>query len=110
MAGAGSRRRGPYAKTAERRRQILDTALSEGQLSMAEHADRAKAATTAATLGELRALVGDLQTSNAPVQLPTLRTPGTVGTRASWAIRLATAAVLVLLGVSVEAIVIALGG
>lgn len=81
--------------------QILDTALSEGQLSMAEHADRVKAATTAATLGELRALVGDLQTSNAPVQLPTLRTPGTVGTRASWAIRLATAAVLVLLGVGI---------
>lgn len=27
MAGAGSRRRGPYAKTAERRRQILDAAL-----------------------------------------------------------------------------------
>jgi len=55
--------------------QILDTALSEGQLSMTEHAQRVKAATSAATLGELRALVGDLQTSNAPVQLPTLRTP-----------------------------------
>ena len=55
--------------------QILDTALAEGQLSMSEHADRVKAATNAATLGELRALVADLQTANAPVQLPDLRSP-----------------------------------
>lgn len=81
--------------------QILDTALGEGQLSMAEHAERVKAATNAATLGELRALVADLQTSNSPVQLPTLRTPGPVASRASWAIRLAAAGVLVLLGIGI---------
>ncbi len=77
--------------------QILDTAMSEGQLSMAEHAQRVTAATNAATLGELRSLVGDLHTANAPVQLPALRAP--VGTRAGWGMRLAVAGVLVLLGI-----------
>ena len=81
--------------------QILDTALAEGQLSMSEHADRVKAATNAATLGELRALVADLQTANAPVQLPDLRSPRRSGTRAGWGIRIATGAVLVLAGVGV---------
>lgn len=81
--------------------QILDTALAEGQLSMSEHAQRVKAATSAATLGDLRALVGDLQTGNAPVRLPTLKSPRGVTDRATWAIRLATAAVLVLLGVGI---------
>ncbi len=79
--------------------QILDTALSEGQLSMTEHAQRVKAATSAATLGELRALVGDLQTGNAPVQLPTLRTPALARTGGSPALRLGIAAALMLLGV-----------
>lgn len=81
--------------------QILDTALAEGQLSMAEHADRVKVATSAATLGELRSLVSDLQTASAPVQLPTLQKPALVGPRATWALRLATAAVLVALGVGI---------
>ena len=81
--------------------QVLDTALSEGQLSMTEHAQRVKAATNAATLGELGSLVGDLQTANAPVKLPTLRSPGAVSPRAAWAIRIATAGVLVLLGIAI---------
>ena len=81
--------------------QILDTALSEGQLSMTEHAQRVKAATSAATLGELRSLVGDLQTANAPVQLPTLRSPRAVRPRGALAIRLATMGVLVLLGIAI---------
>jgi hypothetical protein len=81
--------------------QILDTALAEGQLSMTEHAQRVKAATSAATLGELRALVGDLQTSNAPVQLPTLRTPALARTGGSPALRLGIAAALLLLGVGI---------
>jgi len=79
--------------------QILDTALAEGQLSMTEHAHRVKAATNAATLGELRALVDDLQTGGAPVQLRALKTPRPPGSRPVWAIRLATAGVLVLLGI-----------
>lgn len=85
--------------------QILDTALAEGQLSMAEHGERVKAATNAATLGELRSLVEDLQTSlqirGAPAQPPTLGPPGAPGTRAGSALRLATAAVLVALGVGI---------
>ena len=81
--------------------QILDEALAEGQLSMSEHAQRVKAATGAATLGDLRALVGDLQTANAPVRLPPLKVTGPGNPRAAWAIRLATAAVLVLLGVGI---------
>ena len=39
----------------------LDNALSDGQLSMAEHQQRLGAATKAATLGELQSLVADLQ-------------------------------------------------
>jgi hypothetical protein len=83
--------------------QILDSALSEGQLSMAEHGERVKAATTATTLGQLQGLVDDLQTKNAPVQLPDLRKPARAGggNAAGWGIRLATAAVLVLLGMGI---------
>ena len=81
--------------------QILDTALSEGQLSMSEHGQRVKAATNAATLGDLRALVSDLQTSNAPVQLPAFKSPSSAGTRAGWGIRIAAASVLVLTGIGI---------
>jgi hypothetical protein len=81
--------------------QILDTALAEGQLSMSEHADRVRAATSAATLGELRALVADLQTANAPVQLPDLKSSRLPSTRAGWGIRIATATVLLLAGIGV---------
>jgi hypothetical protein len=82
--------------------QILDSAMSEGQLSMAEHGERVKAATNAATLGELQSLVSDLQTKNAPVQLPDLKKPtrgGGVGR--SRGIGIAMAAVLLLLGVAI---------
>lgn len=85
--------------------QILDTALAEGQLSMAEHGERVKAATNAATLGELRSIVADLQTSHqirgVPVQLPTMSAPRAAGTQAGVALRLAAAAVLVGLGVGI---------
>jgi hypothetical protein len=83
--------------------QILDTALSEGQLSMSEHGQRVKAATTATTLGDLRALVSDLQTANAPVQLPTLKKPrlNVSSAGGGWGIRAAVAGVLVLLGIGI---------
>jgi len=86
--------------------QVLDTALSEGQLSMAEHAARVNSATNATTLGELRSLVGDLQTTNAPVQLPTLRAPAFGSQtgwapRAGWGMRISAGAVLVLLGIGI---------
>ena len=79
--------------------QVLDTALSEGQLSMEEHRQRVSAATTAATLGELQALVADLQTSNAPVQLPKLKSRNQIQGGGGWGMRIAVAAVFVLLGV-----------
>ncbi len=83
--------------------QILDSALSEGQLSMAEHGERVKAATTATTLGELQTLVGDLQTKNAPVQLPDLRKPAGAagGSGGGWGMRLAVSGVLVVLGMGI---------
>jgi hypothetical protein len=83
--------------------QILDTALSEGQLSMSEHQQRVKDATTATTLGDLRALVADLQTGNAPVQLPTLKKPrlSAAGAGGSWGIRLAIMGVLIVLGIGI---------
>lgn len=80
--------------------QVLDTALSEGQLSMEEHRQRVSAATNAMTLGELQSLVADLQTSNAPVKLPTLKSPRQFQ-GAGWGMRLAVAAVLVLFGVGI---------
>ena len=89
--------------------QILDSALSEGQLSMTEHGERVKAATTATTLGELQALVSDLQTRNAPVQSPSklwaqphlskTRRPSVPG--GGLGLRLAVAGVLVVLGIAI---------
>ena len=82
--------------------QILDSALSEGQLSMTEHGERVKAATTATTLGELQALVSDLQTNNSPVQLPTLKkTRPTFLAGDGWGLRIAVAGVLVVLGIAI---------
>lgn len=80
--------------------KILDSALSEGQLSMAEHGDRVKAATNAATLGQLQDLVSDLQNSNAPVQLPDLKKPSRLG-GGNWKFGLAVSVVLVLLGIAI---------
>jgi hypothetical protein len=80
--------------------KILDSALSEGQLSMTEHGERVKAATIATTLGELQDLVADLQNSNAPVQLPDLKKPSRVG-GSNWKFGLAVSAVLVLLGIAI---------
>jgi hypothetical protein len=53
--------------------QVLDSALADGQLSMEEHRTRVASATNAATLGDLQALVDDLQNENAPVQMPNLK-------------------------------------
>ena len=80
--------------------KVLDSALSEGQLSMEEHRQRVASATNAATLGELQGLVGDLQVANAPVKLPNLKPERTaaVGAGAGWGLRAAVAAVLVVLG------------
>ena len=71
---------------------VLDSALADGQLSGEEHRQRVASATTAATLGELQALVDDLQTANAPVQLPNLRSRRGYRAGGGWGIRAAIAA------------------
>jgi hypothetical protein len=93
---------GTRAKDTDRNNtcQVLDSALSEGQLSMTEHGERVKAATTAMTLGELQALVDDLQTANAPVKMPTLKSPSRLQS-GGWGMRLAVAGVLVALGIAI---------
>lgn len=105
VSSTGRPTAGTRAKDSDRNDicQVLDTALSEGQLSMAEHGERVKAATHAATLGELQALVSDLQTANAPVQLPDLRAPKArrLPLRAGWGVKVAMAVVLVLLGMGI---------
>jgi hypothetical protein len=86
---------------------VLDSALGDGQLSMEEHRERVAAATKAATLGDLQALVEDLQTDNAPVQMPTLQEPsrlasaGANGVKRAWGYTLAVTAVLVVLGIAI---------
>jgi len=82
--------------------QILDSALGDGQLSMDEHRTRVALATQAETLGDLQSLISDLQTANAPVQLPNLkRRPKAPGTGSGWGIRAAVAGVLVVLGIAI---------
>jgi hypothetical protein len=96
--------RGTRAKDSDRNDtcQILDSALSEGQLSMTEHGERVKAATTATTLGELQALVSDLQTNNSPVHLPTLKKTRSIPMAGNgWGLRIAVAGVLVVLGIAI---------
>jgi hypothetical protein len=73
---------------------------------MEEHRQRVASATSAATLGELQALVDDLQTEHAPVQLPDLEKPsrlssGAGGGRRAWGYTLAVTAVLVVLGIAI---------
>ena len=84
--------------------QILDSALADGQLSMEEHRTRVALATQSATLGDLQSLISDLQTANAPVQLPDLkrrpRMPAASG-GGGWGIRLAIAGVLIVLGIAI---------
>jgi Domain of unknown function (DUF1707) len=94
---------GTRAKDTDRNNtcQVLDSALSDGQLSMEEHRTRVARATTAATLGDLQALVDDLQTENAPVQMPDLKKPSPFANRAGHGGRAAVAGVLVVLGIAI---------
>ncbi len=67
---------------------------------MTEHGERVKAATTAATLGELQALVADLQIAAPPITLSPpekRRLPVAPG----WGIKAAIAGVLVVLGIAI---------
>jgi hypothetical protein len=106
VSSSGRPTAGTRAKDSDRNDtcQVLDTALSEGQLSMAEHGERVKAATHAATLGDLQALVSDLQTGNAPVQLPDLsrpKPPRRIAAATGWGVKVAMAVVLVVLGMCI---------
>jgi hypothetical protein len=99
---------GTRAKDSDRNNtcQVLDSALSDGQLSMEEHRTRVATATTAATLGDLQHLVDDLQTENAPVRMPNLSKPSrlanaTGGSGGGWGMRAAVAGVLVVLGIGI---------
>jgi hypothetical protein len=99
---------GTRAKDSDRNNtcQVLDSALADGQLSMEEHRTRVATATKAATLGDLQSLVDDLQTDNAPVQMPDLKKPlplSRMTNRPSggWGIRAAVASVLVVLGIAI---------
>jgi hypothetical protein len=77
--------------------KILDDALDDGQLSMEEHLQRVSTATNAVTLGDLHALMGDLQTDNASVQLQAVKSPRFRG----WGLVVGAFVVSVLLGVGI---------
>ena len=83
--------------------QVLDSALADGQLTMEEHRTRVATATKAPTLGDLQSLVDDLQTENAPVQMPDLKKPLLPGgaARGGLGVRAAVAGVLVVLGIAI---------
>lgn len=68
---------------------------------MEEHRQRVSRATNAATLGDLQSLVADLQTENAAVKLPNLKVRRRLPAGGDWGIRIATAVVLVLLGMGI---------
>jgi uncharacterized protein DUF1707 len=78
--------------------KILDNALNDGELSMEEHRERISAATSAVTLGDLQALVTDLQTDRAPVHPRAGKSAAKFG---GWGILAAAFVVSVLLGVGI---------
>lgn len=79
--------------------QALDTALSDGQLSMEEHRERITSATSAKTLGDLSALVTDLQLDTPPVVLRAERTPSAWRRRAPLLTVAAFSAGVIVLGI-----------
>lgn len=79
---------------------VLDDALADGELSAEEHRERVSAATKAVTLGDLHALVSDLQT-NPGRQLPALDSRPGVPRVGGWGVLAAAFVVSVLLGVGI---------
>jgi hypothetical protein len=77
---------------------ILDNALNDGELTMAEHRQRISTATNAVTQGDLQALVADLQVDGAPVHL---RVAKSAPKFAAWPILAAAFVVSMLLGVAI---------
>lgn len=79
---------------------VLDDALADGELSAEEHRERVSAATKAVTLGDLRALVSDLQTDSGR-QLPALDSRPKVPRAGGWVVPAAAFVVSVLLGMGI---------
>lgn len=79
---------------------VLDTALSDGEVSAEEHRERVSAATKAVTLGDLHALVSDLQ-SNTAGQLRALDSRPKAPRLGGWGTLATTLAVSVLLGIGI---------
>ncbi|MDR3654668.1 MAG: DUF1707 domain-containing protein [Mycobacterium sp.] len=91
------------AKDSDRQeaRKILDDALNDGELSMEEHRERVSTATNAVTLGDLRALVADLQTGSAALQPPAVMSFDKLSKYRSWGLLAAAFVVSVLLGIGI---------
>ncbi|OBK70083.1 DUF1707 domain-containing protein [Mycobacterium sp. 1165178.9] len=79
---------------------VLDDALADGELSAEEHRERVSAATKAVTLGDLQALVSDLQT-NAGRPLPALDSRPKVSRVSGWGVLAAAFVVSVVLGMGI---------
>jgi hypothetical protein len=79
---------------------LLDDALADGELSAEEHRERVSAATKAVTLGDLHALVNDLQTA-AGRPLPSLDSRPKVPRVGGWGLPAAAFVVSVLLGMGI---------
>ena len=78
--------------------KLLDAALNDGELSMAEHRERVGTATNAVTLGDLQTLLADLQTDSTPVSPAKAKSPPKFGAPGILA---AAFVVSVLLGVGI---------
>jgi len=100
LGGAASGESRTRAKDSDRQDacKILDTALSDGELSMEEHRQRVSAATNAVTLGELRDLVTDLQANTGAVAAPAAKSPPLPG---RWGVVAGAFLASVLLGVGI---------
>jgi Domain of unknown function (DUF1707) len=84
--------------------QILDNALNDGEITDQEHRERVSAATTAVTLGDLQALVDDLQADSAGLQTPArawAAKPSRLPPPGGWGGLAAAFLVAVLLGVGI---------
>jgi len=68
---------------------------------MQEHRERVSTATQAVTLGELQALLADLQTDTGPVQPPAVRSPLKSPKLSGWGILAAAFVVSVVLGIGI---------
>ncbi|MEB4209285.1 DUF1707 domain-containing protein [Mycobacterium sp. 94-17] len=79
---------------------VLDGALADGELTAEEHRQRVSAATKAVTLGDLRALVGDLQ-SSAGRQPPDVDARPKGARARGWAVPAAALVASVVLGMGI---------